>query len=406
MKQLKRQSTDFYQNIDYVPPKRGKYKGSMSKKSQIYLPLSGRGTMKKYFLKRLIFPSVVLFLIIVIALLSLSTAVSEFFAVTVARGVAYILSCTGSLFSFHLFDFLLITIACILIVLLITAIVLYCVKKAHTASFLMIFIINVILCFVLLFQLSAGSIYNRKSIEDGLNIPYAASNTITKNELYGAADYFINEINKINEIILRDNRGRMYNPLSLNNMSLSMNTMLNGLNKNNYLHKFAYRPKMLVTSNISSAFGISGITMPLTGEIGINMNTFDYTLPMTIAHELAHSKGVMTENQANALALHVCINGGREFKYSAYSTIVNSLIYSIYQLDGIEVYREYYNKINADITKEWALYSDYLEQYDGFFNDVGEFFNNIYLKINGVKTGTFNYSELDGYIIGIYRNKM
>lgn len=398
MKNTTPASGDFYQNLSVQSPKKGRDK-NQNKSSA----LTKKKTMKKYLLERLYLPCFLAFVILLLSLLCLNENISEFFAKYFSRGIAFIMSCMGQISSYAVFDILLFSIGCVLIIMVIAAIVLYCVKHNDVASFLLIIVLNCLLSFILLFQISTGVIYNRKPIQEGLNIPYAQSESITNTELYAATDYFIQELNETDAYIIRDNKSKMYNPMSFEFMTSRLDTMLNTMNSNKYLHTFSYRPKKLATSNIASAFGISGITMPLTGEIGINLNTFDYTMPITIAHELAHSKGVMPENQATALAINVCLSGSNVFAYSAYTTVVRSLLSSIYQLDGRDKYLEYYEKVNSAITDEWALYSDYLKQYDGFLNDVGDFFNNIFLKSNGVKSGIYNYSELDSYIVGIYR---
>lgn len=399
MKNTTPASGDFYQNLTIQSPK---MKGG--NKQNKYAARNKKKTMKKYLLQRLYLPCFLAFIILLFSLLCINENISEFFAKYLSRGIAFLMSCMGQISSYAVFDILLFSIACVLIIMVIAAIVLYCVKHNDVASFLLIIVLNCLLSFILLFQISTGVIYNRKPIQEGLNIPYAQSESITNTELYAATDYFIQKLNETDAYIIRDNNGKMYNPMSFEFMTSRLDTMLNSMNTNKYLHAFSYRPKKLATSDVASAFNISGITMPLTGEIGINVNAFDYTMPMTLAHELAHSKGVMPENQATALAINVCLNGSNEFSYSAYSTVVRSLLSSIYQLDGRDKYLEFYEKINSSITNEWAMYSEYLKQYDSFLNDVGNFFNNLFLKSNGVKSGIYNYSELDGYIVGIYRS--
>ena len=397
------QADNFYDNIS-IP------KGKKKKSNIVYDPNlnnnSNQNIMKKYFLKCLIFPAVLISLIIILALLCLNPSISEFLTKNVSKHLAYIMSCMGNLSSFPIFDILFLSLVCVMIVFLIIAISLYCVKRPHTASFILFVLLDIILCFILLFQTTAGTLYNRTSIQDGMDIAYATTDSITKDEVYKATDYYIDQINAVNNQIIRTNTGKMHTTITFNTMTDNLAIMLNTLNKNDYLFNSYYRPKQLVTSNIASAFGIAGITMPLTGEIGINTNTFDYKLPMTIAHELAHSKGVMQENQATALALNVCVSGGADFKYSAYSNIVQNLLYTIYALDGKDAYNAYYAKVDPTITNEWAMYNEYIKQYDGFLSDVSDFFNNVYLKLNGVSNGIQSYSELDGYIIGLYRKQL
>ena len=59
------------------------------------------------------------------------------------------------------------------------------------------------------------------------------------------------------------------------------------------------RPKPAVYSKLKSAWGFTGYLCPLVGESTLNIDCPAVFLPVTIAHELAHQRGVAPEQEAN-----------------------------------------------------------------------------------------------------------
>jgi hypothetical protein len=54
----------------------------------------------------------------------------------------------------------------------------------------------------------------------------------------------------------------------------------------------AFRPKAMIYSKLMSAIGFTGIYVALTGEANVNVDAPAALLPATIAHEMAHQRGV------------------------------------------------------------------------------------------------------------------
>ena len=67
------------------------------------------------------------------------------------------------------------------------------------------------------------------------------------------------------------------------------------------------RPKPVLASLGMSYAGITGIYIPFTGESNVNISIPTFDIPVTAAHEMAHQKGFSREDEANYIALCVCM---------------------------------------------------------------------------------------------------
>ena len=120
---------------------------------------------------------------------------------------------------------------------------------------------------------------------------------------------------------------------------------------------------------------ILGIYSYFTGESNINVHYPDYGIPFTVAHELAHQRGISRENEANFIAFLVCIRSDSEFvRYSGYINMFEYLASALGSTDR-EMLR--------------AVYSD--------------FFNDNYLKAQGTE-GIISYGLVVTLAVAYYRN--
>lgn len=62
-------------------------------------------------------------------------------------------------------------------------------------------------------------------------------------------------------------------------------------------------PKALVFSEVFSAMDFTGFFFPFTGEANLNVHCPAMYLPATIVHELAHQRGIASEQECNFLAI-------------------------------------------------------------------------------------------------------
>ena len=78
-------------------------------------------------------------------------------------------------------------------------------------------------------------------------------------------------------------------------------------------------PKQALYSRLMSIFNYTGFYFPFTGEAHINTDPPGALIPATIAHEMAHQRGVASEQEANFVAVLACTESGNEtYAYSGW----------------------------------------------------------------------------------------
>ena len=111
-----------------------------------------------------------------------------------------------------------------------------------------------------------------------------------------------------------------------------------------------------------------------------------------MAHEIAHTKGAMREQDANLVAAYILLNSDDAYlRYSGYFTTFYSII-SLSNYVGDETqYSTLYNSMSLQIRKDYKYSRDYWAQFN-FLDDLATWFNNLYLTIVGNK-GVSSYVD-------------
>ena len=105
-------------------------------------------------------------------------------------------------------------------------------------------------------------------------------------------------------------------------------------------------------------------------------------IPFVMAHEIAHLKGVMREDDANLVALYVCINSSNSFvRYSGYFRGFSRLL-EIKAYTNNKEYKEVIQQMDPRIFLDNSNYSTYFKEHD-LLQYLSTFINDIYLYING-----------------------
>ncbi len=165
-------------------------------------------------------------------------------------------------------------------------------------------------------------------------------------------------------------------------------------------------PKQVLYSKFMSRMEITGIYWPFTLEANINVHAPDYTLPATMAHEMAHLRGFMREDEANYIAYLACrYSDDLVFKYSGTMLALTSAGNALYKED-IELYAKTRQNFNEGMIADLRDRSVYWRQFDDtVISTVSNKMNDTYLKANNQKDGVKSYGRVVDLLLADYKDR-
>ena len=168
---------------------------------------------------------------------------------------------------------------------------------------------------------------------------------------------------------------------------------------------FDSRAKPVVLSRVMTSLEISGVYTFFTGESNINVHYPDYVTPFTMAHELAHQRGVAKEDEANFVAFLACIRADSAYvKYSAYMNMFEYVASALSRTDK-ELFREIYQEADGRMRGESAAFNEfYYAHKSELLSKISDFMNDNYLKASGTE-GIISYGLVVRLCVAYYADK-
>ena len=162
--------------------------------------------------------------------------------------------------------------------------------------------------------------------------------------------------------------------------------------------------KKLGWAGMYTSMGITGFTMPLTGEAAVNPQIPVISLPFTMCHEMAHRMCIASEQDANfAGFLASRANSSVEFQYSAYFMAYKYCYAALVEAGGTDAA----NAAARIRSGESELLHRDLVSYNDFFASkrdekaaqVATTVNDNYLKTSGETKGVLSYGDVADYLV-------
>lgn len=239
-----------------------------------------------------------------------------------------------------------------------------------------------------LYVLSMGFGYYRAAMP----LPQAGSN-YTKEQAIAATEYFAADYRELAEKLQRDDNGCVVCPYSFDELTERIAEEYARID-NDYFAKYTPRAKPVFNSAVMSSMLITGITFLPFGEATVNTAAPPTVITYTMAHELAHTKGIQREGDANLMAYFVLLSSDDEYlRYCGYYEVFYSLPSAMLLFDDREEYERLSSSESPLVYIERGYARKYWTSQWDVIGDISEFFNDLYLTLNGALNGIGSYGD-------------
>ena len=304
--------------------------------------------------------------------------------VNVYRELAYVSLDIYKGMKFDAFEWFMFSLALASVVCLGFIIYYFVHKNKQEALRLLTVLLIIIMAVVFIFVFMSYPLYKR----DKLNIKEEET-LLTNDQARAIAYQYFDDFNNLVDSMVTTEDGVWckYSDLELEQMICEAYKILDD---NPYFARVYAEPKKIAFSAVMNWFSIAGITSMPTIEPGYNKLMPMQDKCVAIAHELAHTRGIMREDDANETAYYVLLNADNEYlRYVGY-------LYTCYQMLYVLILTN--TEFDVSILPKGARIdlvesTNYWEE-NGVLDKIGDAINSLYLKING-QDGTKSYGSYD-----------
>ena len=163
--------------------------------------------------------------------------------------------------------------------------------------------------------------------------------------------------------------------------------------------------KGMYFSRLMSIIDFTGFYCPYTGEANVNVDSPACLLPSTAAHEMAHQRGIASEQECNFLAILASTTSGNPaYVYSGYLMGFIHLGNALYRVDP-ETYWTIRDQLPETVEADLAYNNAYWDQFrDNIVEKVSDTVYDAALKSYGDANGMRSYSMVVELLVAYYRN--
>ncbi len=166
----------------------------------------------------------------------------------------------------------------------------------------------------------------------------------------------------------------------------------------------AVTPKRVFFSRVMSYINFTGFFFPFTGEANINTDCPASLIPSTIAHEIAHQRGVAEEDEANFAAVLACLESRNDaYAYSACLLAYIHLGNALYRAD-YAAWAENYQRLSDGVRADLNANSVYWSQFETPVSTVSDSVYTGFLQSYGQSLGLQTYGKCVDLLVAYYYN--
>lgn len=331
---------------------------------------------KAIFAKIIALIAIILFFVILLIVRSFESS-AEFWTRSYYRFIQSIVGPITSFFPFSIAEIFFITFATTIAVLLVLLINDFVRKRSGKGINKTLTLLLVASSTIAFYFSTAGVAYGRSSVD----IPQYEG-AVENTQYVEIVEHFIDDFNSCASQLDFNEEGSVIRPYTINELSQLLKIEYAKMDSD-YFTSYTANVKPMFLSFLFREFNITGVAFAPTGEPNINYLTPNSQIASTMAHEIAHTKGAMREQDANLVAAYILLNSDDPYlRYSGYFTTFYSIITLSNYVGDDAKYGELYNSLSPKIRSDYQYSRDYWSQFN-FLDDLATWFNNMYLKIVG-----------------------
>ena len=165
--------------------------------------------------------------------------------------------------------------------------------------------------------------------------------------------------------------------------------------------------KAVGCSRFMSIMGFTGVYFACIGESNVNVDSPACLLPSTVAHELAHQRGIAWEQECNFLGVLASVTSGMpDYVYSGWLLGFIHLGNALYETDP-EAYWAIRNALPETVSADLRDNNAYWDQFrDNVVEKVSDTVYDAALKSYGDANGMKSYSMVVELLVAYYKDRI
>ena len=225
---------------------------------------------------------------------------------------------------------------------------------------------------------------------------------VAQEDLLAVTEYFAERLAEVSDDVARDETGLFAVPRS--EILAGSTTVYDELERAfPFLEFDDPGVKAMAFSRLMSIMDFTGFYCPWTGESNVNMDSPACLLPSTVAHELAHQRGIASEQECNFLAVLASTTSGQAvYEYAGWLMGYIHLGNALYRADP-EAYWAIRDALPEDVKADLNYNNAYWRQFqDTVVQTVSQKVYDTSLKAYGDERGIQSYGMVVDLLVAYY----